>query len=33
VLDKDPYKCPTDDLQGIKPQGTMVAGKWVYRNF
>jgi len=33
VLDHDPYKCSTDDLPGIQPQGTMVAGKWVFREF
>ncbi len=33
VLDQDPYKCSTDDLPGIQPQGTMVAGKWVFREF
>jgi len=33
VIDQDPYKCPADDLAGIQPQGTMVAGKWVYRDF
>ncbi len=33
VLDKNPYECPAGDLPGIQPQGTMVAGKWVFRSF
>ncbi len=33
VLDKDPFSCPAAELSRIQPQGTMVAGKWVYRDF
>ena len=33
VLETDPYSCPVAELPGIKPLGTMSAGKWVYRNF
>ncbi len=33
VLDKDPFSCSTADLSRIQPLGTMVSGKWVYRDF
>jgi predicted amidohydrolase YtcJ len=30
VLDRDPYDVPPDDLAGLRPAATMVAGRWVY---
>lgn len=33
VLETDPYTCPRNDIPGIEPLGTMVAGNWVYRDF
>lgn len=33
VLDKDPFRCPAAELSRIQPLGTMVGGKWVYRDF
>ena len=31
VLDTDPFTCQPEALKVIRPLGTMVAGKWVYR--
>jgi predicted amidohydrolase YtcJ len=33
VLETDPFTCPPEDLYKIKPVGTMIDGKWVFRNF
>jgi len=33
VLDKDPFHCHPDQLLDIRPLGTMIDGKWVYRDF
>jgi len=33
VLNNDPYSCSAEKLAENQPLGTMVAGKWVYRNF
>lgn len=30
VLDVDPWEVPADDLAGLRPAATMVAGRWVY---
>ncbi len=30
VLDVDPWKVGADDLVGLRPSATMVAGRWVY---
>ena len=30
VLDQDIFKCHPDEIWGIKPAGTMVAGEWVH---
>lgn len=33
VLEQDPFTLPADELQYLKPVGTMIAGEWVYRSF
>jgi len=33
VLEKDPYTCDPEELKDIQPVGTMINGKWVYRDF
>jgi predicted amidohydrolase YtcJ len=30
VLDEDIFTCDPDNIWGIRPQGTMIAGEWVY---
>jgi len=30
VLDRDPLRCPADELPEIRVLGTMLAGRWVY---
>lgn len=30
VLDQDIFSCHPEDIPSIRPQGTMIAGKWVY---
>jgi predicted amidohydrolase YtcJ len=32
VVETDPFKCPPEQLQEIKPSATMVGGDWVWRN-
>lgn len=31
VLDRDPFACDPNDLLGMQPSATMVAGEWVYQ--
>ena len=33
ILETDPFSCPPEELHEIKPVGTMIDGKWVFRNF
>jgi predicted amidohydrolase YtcJ len=33
VIETDPYTCAPEDLWKIQPVGTMINGKWVYRDF
>ncbi|UCF60696.1 MAG: amidohydrolase [Anaerolineaceae bacterium] len=33
VLDKDPYECPPEVIGELLPAGTMVGGKWRFREF
>jgi predicted amidohydrolase YtcJ len=33
VLDHDPNTCPPEAIADLLPVGTMVGGKWRYRNF
>lgn len=33
VLEDDPFECRPGDLWKIKPQGTMINGEWVWRDF
>jgi predicted amidohydrolase YtcJ len=33
ILDTDPFQVEVDNLYKLKPVGTMVNGKFVYRNF
>ncbi len=33
VLETDPFTCPPNALAGLKPQATMIAGEWVFREF
>lgn len=30
VLDRDIYTCPTEEIQEIRPDATMIAGEWVH---
>ena len=31
VLDADPFTCQPEILKDIRPLGTMIGGKWVFR--
>jgi hypothetical protein len=33
VLDRDPFDCEPEQLAGLRPAGTMVAGEWRLREF
>jgi predicted amidohydrolase YtcJ len=33
VLDKNPYHCPPEVIADLLPVGTMVGGKWRFRDF
>jgi predicted amidohydrolase YtcJ len=33
ALDRDPFTCSPDELREIQPAGTMIAGKWVFKDF
>ena len=33
VLDRDPLDCAPDELSALRPCGTMVGGRWRYRDF
>jgi predicted amidohydrolase YtcJ len=32
ILSRDPFSCPPEDLPELRVEGTMVGGRWTYRN-